>query len=105
MTHEELEAIEKRHALATPPGRVIFEPRIIEYDVPALLGEVRRLRDRDAMRKRCPCEFKELQACGDDCSCRSSVMSGGCTRCATYGSYEQQLAMARRLVNALNDLS
>jgi hypothetical protein len=61
--------------------------------------------NKSCMEKRCPCEFKELQACSDNCSCRNPIMSGGCTRCATYGSYEQQLAMARRLVNASDDLS
>lgn len=48
-------------------------------------------------RKRCPCEFSEIEPCRNQCSCRSPMMSGGCARCATYGSKEQQFANAKRL--------
>lgn len=102
MTDAELYAIEVRQKEATPPGRVIFESGIIERDVPALLDEVRRLRDLEN-RKRCPCEFPEVNACDDNCSCRNKVMSGGCQRCASYGSYEQQLAAAKGLVTLFDE--
>lgn len=47
----------------------------------------------------CPCEFLEVvEPCNPQCSCRNEVMSGGCRRCARYGSREQRLAMAKRLV-------
>lgn len=36
----------------------------------------------------CPCEH--VQPCKDTCSCANPIMSGGCMRCATYGSPEQQ---------------
>jgi len=48
--------------------------------------------------KRCPCEFVEVEACSSSCSCRTPVMSGGCRRCASYGSHEQQVASAQALV-------
>ena len=48
--------------------------------------------------KRCPCEFTEIEACSSRCTCRTPVMSGGCRRCVSYGSHEQQVASAQALV-------
>lgn len=53
-------------------------------------------REEDS-RKRCPCEFEEVEPCDRQCSCRNPNLSGYCTRCTTCGSHEQQLAAARRL--------
>lgn len=50
-------------------------------------------------RKRCPCEFPEIEPCGTHCSCAQPVQSGGCRRCASYGSYEQQIYTARHIVS------
>lgn len=47
---------------------------------------------------KCPCEFEEIEPCHPQCTCRTPVLSAGCRRCATYGSDEQRLAVARRLV-------
>lgn len=53
--------------------------------------------------RRCPCEFPEVESCRPECSCRSSVMSGGCDRCATYGSYEQQVEAAKSIAMKLDE--
>lgn len=50
-------------------------------------------------RATCACELAE--PCGDACSCRNPVMSGGCDRCATYGSEEQRAAMAESVARRL----
>lgn len=43
-------------------------------------------------RARCACTLAE--PCSRNCSCANSVMSGGCYRCASYGSEEQRQGMA-----------
>jgi hypothetical protein len=43
----------------------------------------------------CPCTL--TVPCRDSCSCAREFLSGGCDRCATYGSKEQQLAAAVRI--------
>jgi hypothetical protein len=48
--------------------------------------------------KHCPCKFVAVEACSRNCTCRTPTLSGGCVRCCTYGSIEQRLAAARRLV-------
>lgn len=45
----------------------------------------------------CPCTL--VTPCSYACSCANGVMSGGCSRCASYGSKEQQLAAANRLMS------
>lgn len=47
-------------------------------------------------RSRCPCTLAE--PCRDMCSCANSVMSGGCYRCASYGSAEQRQGVADWIV-------
>lgn len=47
----------------------------------------------------CPCLL--IEPCSDMCSCRRPFMSGGCIRCATYGSLEQQTTAARFIANAI----
>lgn len=46
----------------------------------------------------CPCTFPELEPCSSSCTCREPSLSGGCQRCARYGSYEQRLNKARWLL-------
>lgn len=43
----------------------------------------------------CPCLL--VEPCSYACSCAKSTMSGGCMRCAKYGSMEQRLNAASRL--------
>ena len=45
----------------------------------------------------CPCTL--VDPCGKNCSCSNSLLSGGCTRCCSYGSLEQRKAMAQRIVD------
>lgn len=45
----------------------------------------------------CPCTL--VTPCSPNCSCACSVMSGGCYCCASYGSKEQQLIAANRLMS------
>lgn len=45
----------------------------------------------------CACEISGVEACSTNCSCRTPVLSGGCRRCATYGSDAQRLDSARRI--------
>ena len=40
----------------------------------------------------CPCTL--VVPCRSSCSCADELLSGGCDRCATHGSKEQQLAAA-----------
>lgn len=40
----------------------------------------------------CPCTL--VTPCQPSCSCANEFLSGGCDRCASYGSKEQQLAAA-----------
>lgn len=49
----------------------------------------------------CPCTVEGIEPCSYACTCANPVMSGGCSRCATYGSPEQQRAAAEYLVAAL----
>lgn len=48
--------------------------------------------------KVCACELAE--PCMSQCTCATPVMSGGCMRCATYGSYQQKQAAAQQIVNS-----
>lgn len=45
----------------------------------------------------CPCTL--AAPCSDACTCANPLMSGGCTRCATYGSDEQRKAMAEHIAS------
>jgi hypothetical protein len=46
----------------------------------------------------CPCTL--IEPCSRNCTCANGHMSGGCRRCAKYGSHEQRLAKARKLADA-----
>lgn len=44
----------------------------------------------------CPCSL--VEPCRASCSCAHSFLSGGCDRCCMYGSKEQRLEAAKRVV-------
>ena len=48
------------------------------------------------MQESCPCTYTD--ACHVQCSCAHPVMSAGCRRCCGYGSDEQRMAAAKRIV-------
>lgn len=50
--------------------------------------------------KACPC--LHTTPCNKDCTCVKPYMSRGCRRCCTYGSPEQQKAMAEHLARAID---
>lgn len=43
----------------------------------------------------CPCLY--VTPCSPNCTCAKPFMSGGCSRCARWGSPEQQRKMAESL--------
>ena len=43
----------------------------------------------------CPCKL--TKPCIEQCTCYRQYMSGGCMRCATYGSQEQKQNAAERI--------
>lgn len=50
----------------------------------------------------CPCCFPEIEPCSHACTCRNSVMSGGCRRCARYGSALQKSQKAKWLAKVID---
>ena len=61
-------------------------------DVARLVAHARSL---EAAQGGSPCLI--VEPCQRDCSCSNPVMSGGCGRCARYGSFEQRKAHAEYL--------
>lgn len=53
--------------------------------------------DRRQKQTSCPCEILPV-SCSENCTCANQFKSGGCSRCCKYGSEEQKLAAANRLV-------
>ena len=53
------------------------------------------------MNEGCPCHY--TTPCSYACSCAHPTMSGGCHRCATYGSLEQRKEWAERLAKIIDD--
>ena len=51
------------------------------------------------MRDGCPCHV--IEPCSYACSCADPFMSGGCQRCAKYGSKEQRVAAAKFIAEAI----
>lgn len=49
----------------------------------------------------CPCS--KVTPCSTNCSCSNKLMSGGCARCCSYGSAEQQLNAAVKLANIIDN--
>lgn len=43
------------------------------------------------------CACKLTKPCKEQCTCYRGYMSGGCSRCATYGSQEQKQNAAERI--------
>lgn len=107
---ERAEALRERDS--EEPARATDEVlRLVNEDlartVPSLLAEVQRLRAKPdaSFRTVCPCAFPEIEPCSLSCTCRTPVRSGGCRRCARYGSYEQRLSKARWLVEQSTELA
>lgn len=48
----------------------------------------------------CPCTL--VTACCDSCSCAHPALSGGCMRCAKYGSLGQRTVHAQRIADILD---
>ena len=46
----------------------------------------------------CACSIPAVEPCNKRCTCRWPHYSGGCTRCASYGSAEQREGMAKAIV-------
>ncbi len=51
--------------------------------------------------KACPC--LHTTPCQPNCTCVKPMMSNGCHRCCTYGSKEQQKAMAECLAKFIDE--
>ena len=51
----------------------------------------------------CPCKYAEVEPCKSSCSCANPVMSGGCARCCSYGSYSQRMGKAVVLANIIDN--
>lgn len=47
----------------------------------------------------CPCLV--IEACTENCSCAHPFLSGGCLRCAKYGSMPQRVAAATFIAAAV----
>lgn len=48
----------------------------------------------------CPCHFTD--PCKPNCTCHNPFLSGGCSRCCTYGSKEQQKNHAKVLAKIID---
>lgn len=51
----------------------------------------------------CPCCYEEVEPCQYSCSCANPIMSGGCARCCSYGSYKQRADKAIILAKIIDD--
>lgn len=66
-----------------------------------LINEVEALvREREEAAGGCPCLV--IEPCQSMCTCAHPFHSGGCLRCAQYGSTEQRQAAARRIAIAVD---
>ena len=77
-------------------GGGLFNPELANHD--AVRDLIIDLRAALATASGCPCTVEGIEPCSYACSCANPVMSGGCGRCAKYGSLEQRQTAARRLV-------
>lgn len=68
--------------------------------LPALLDEREELRTQLRAARGCPCLYTE--PCHPQCTCAHEHHSGGCWRCARYGSEEQRRARAEGIAHALD---
>src|SRR5258708_2868411 len=57
------------------------------------------------IRDGCPCTVEGIEPCRSSCSCANWAMSGGCDRCARYGSLEQRQRAAKQIIAALRQPS
>lgn len=56
-----------------------------------------KIEEQKATATRCACEVPQVPACSESCTCRTPLLSGGCNRCASYGSKEQQIGSAKAI--------
>lgn len=78
------------------PGTAAFIAAANPMIVLGLIDEIERLRSGAPG---CPCHY--IDPCDPQCSCANDAMSGGCGRCARYGSPEQRKAAAERIAHLL----
>lgn len=71
------------------------------YNPKAKIRELLSNKEREA--NGCPCLL--VEPCSQGCTCANPVMSGGCMRCARYGSMGQRLEAAKRLSAAASSPS
>ena len=100
-TREQIEAYRKEHMMYRHADGAGLEPWAIEenmvlnYLCSLALGQLPTYGQMSV----CPCTL--VEPCSPNCSCAQPFMSGGCARCATYGSREQQLYAARSIAERL----
>lgn len=74
--------------------------RGLENDRYKMRAELREAFEGKPERGSCPCLFTE--PCTTSCTCVNPMVSGGCSRCCTYGSDEQRKENAERIAAAIN---
>lgn len=61
-----------------------------------------RVSDENLRKAVCACSL--VAPCSGKCTCRWPWLSGGCQRCATYGSRDQQMESASRIETSEREL-
>lgn len=99
---DELIALLAKHKLCVRPNIRVSWKDSIDIDVPsyALTEFLKDYADAlQGQRDGCPCLV--VEPCSPHCSCANPIMSGGCQRCAKYGSDEQRKTHAQHIAKAL----
>lgn len=86
LAHKHLPVVIGEHLFAA--GREM-EEEIIDFNITLSKTE----------HKTCPCNYTE--PCSYNCTCANPMMSGGCLRCAGYGSDEQREKKAKEIAKAI----
>lgn len=81
-------------SLAACPGKDVYEQGQV-WGARTAISEALDL----ALDSGCPC--KRIAPCSAACTCANPLNSGGCRRCALYGSASQRNAVARRIALAI----
>lgn len=84
-----------------------LEARLAENEEIALVRDAERvsLESSLALKERSGCPCTLVAPCSPRCTCADPESSGGCQRCALYGSPEQRQAAAERLVGLESSLA
>lgn len=78
------------------PGEKDGWEKAVQFVQSPLLQEIEILKARLAFGHAiCPCTL--VEPCSPHCTCADPMMSGGCSRCCSYGSKEQQIESAKQL--------